>query len=327
MEASLIQRKGIPYASIPAAGVHGVGMRALPGNLLQLARGVGASRRILGEFKPDVLLFTGGYIAAPMAVAAGRTPALLFVPDIQPGYALKFLSLFASCIAVSAENSRQYFSPSARVEVTGYPTRTELTAWKREQALQHFSLQPQKPVLLVSGGSKGARSINRAVLAVKEQLLIAAQIIHISGSLDWEEVQASHNALPQELQAHDHIFPYLHEDMGAALACADLIVCRAGASTLGELPLFGVPAILVPYPYAWKYQMVNADYLASQEAAIVVEDSQLSAELMPQVMNLLSDQPKLAIMRRAMAALAQPDAARRLAGLAIQIARQEGGRP
>jgi len=102
MEADLVQHAGVAYEAIPAAGVHGVGLRTLPGNISQLARGVIASRRILKRFKPDVLLFTGGYVAAPMAVAGARIPSLLFVPDIEPGLALKFISRTSRVIAVTA---------------------------------------------------------------------------------------------------------------------------------------------------------------------------------------------------------------------------------
>src|SRR5690242_10543717 len=126
MEQELVTRAGIPYRSIPAAGVHGVGARALPRNITRLARGVLASRRILHEFKPHVLFFTGGYVAAPMAFAGRKTPILLYVPDIEPGLALKFLSRFADRIAVTAPDSKKYFSRTERLVVTGYPLRTEL---------------------------------------------------------------------------------------------------------------------------------------------------------------------------------------------------------
>jgi UDP-N-acetylglucosamine--N-acetylmuramyl-(pentapeptide) pyrophosphoryl-undecaprenol N-acetylglucosamine transferase len=113
--------------------------------------------------------------------------------------------------------------------------------------------------------------------------------------------------------------PYLHE-MGAALAAADLAVTRAGASTLGELPLFGLPAVLVPYPYAWRYQKVNADYLVRREAAILIQDEQLSAELLPAVQRLSRDPQQLHKMRSAMQALAQPQAAQHIAGLVRELA-------
>ncbi len=253
MEEELVNRAGISYRSIPAAGVHGVGLRALPGNIAKLARGVIASRRILREFKPDVLFYTGGFVAAPMALAGRNIPTVLFVPDIEPGLALKFLSRFADVVTVSASDSKKYFSRPERVILTGYPLRSDLSNWSREKAISHFGLDATKPTLLVTGGSKGARSINMAVLNHLNELLDVAQIIHITGALDWPVVEKAAQELPEHLQSRYHAMPYSHE-MGAALTAADLVVSRAGASSLGEYPFFGLPAILVPYPYAWRYQ-------------------------------------------------------------------------
>jgi len=327
MEAGLVQRADpeIDYATIPAAGVHGVGWRAMPRNLTLLAQGVLASRRLLRTFKPDVLFFTGGYVAAPMAVAARGLPSLLYVPDIEPGLALGFMARFASRVAVTAEDSRVYFKGRAsKVTVTGYPVRADLSAWTAEAARAHFNLDSQKPVLLVFGGSKGARSINQAVTACLSHLLEIAQVIHITGQLDWNEVDQAQGSLPQDLRERYHAFPYLHEDMGAALACADLSVSRAGASSLGELPLFDLPAILVPYPYAWRYQKVNADYLVSQSAAILIKDTDLKEQLFPTVQELFAQPARLQSMARAMHAQARPQAANQIAGLLKQLATPGG---
>ena len=122
MEEELVQRQNIPFKAIPAAGVHGVGMKALPGNLWRLVKGTAAARKIIHAFQPDVMLFTGGYVAAPVAVAGGSIPKLLFVPDIEPGMALKFLARFANRIAVSAEPSRSRSRTPASRPRRGAPT-------------------------------------------------------------------------------------------------------------------------------------------------------------------------------------------------------------
>lgn len=314
-----MKRAGIPYASIPAAGVHGVGLRSLPGNLAKLARGVIASRRILREFKPDVLFFTGGYVAAPMAVAARKTPIILYVPDIEPGLALKFLARFADVITVTANDSKEYFSRRGRVVVTGYPLRADLSAWSREKANQHFGLSSAKPVLLITGGSKGARSINNAVLENLASILEMAQVIHITGALDWQTAQQAAQKLPANLKADYHAMPYSHE-MGAALAAADLVLSRAGASVLGEYPFFGLPAVLVPYPYAWRYQKVNAEYLSRRQAALLLKDEDLHRNLWPTLRDLLSNKGKLEGMCAAMRALSKPGAAHAIADQLSQLA-------
>jgi len=316
-----VKREGVPFEAIPAAGVHGVGPRTLPGNLWQLARGLLAARRILRRFQPQVLFFTGGYLAVPMALAARlpglgfrRPRRLLYIPDIEPGLALKTLVRFADHVALTADATRAFLPARVKASVSGYPLRAGLSPMPVEAAQRVFGLRADLPTALIMGGSKGARSINRAVLAVLPALLDEIQIIHLSGSLDWAEVEAAHAALSPEQAARYHAFPYLHEQanevrsMSAAFSAASLIVCRAGASTLGELPLFGLPAILVPYPHAWRYQRTNADYLAQRGAALVLEDAELSLKLLLELRALLGDQARLNCMRQAMGDLAQPSA-------------------
>jgi UDP-N-acetylglucosamine--N-acetylmuramyl-(pentapeptide) pyrophosphoryl-undecaprenol N-acetylglucosamine transferase len=322
MEEELVNRAGISYCSIPAAGVHGVGLRALPGNIVKLVRGVVASLRILREFKPDVLFFTGGYIAAPMAFAGRNIPTVLYVPDIEPGYALKFLSRFADRVAVTAPDSNKYFSRPERLILSGYPLRSVLSNWDREKATRHFGLNTDMPILLVTGGSKGARSINLAVLNHLNELLDVTQMIHITGSLDWPVVEKAVQKLPAQLQSRYHAMAYLHE-MGAALAAADLVVSRAGASSLGEYPFFGLPAVLVPYPYAWRYQKVNADYLAEQNAAVILQDELLEDKLLHVVKDLLINKHKLEAMQAAMKKISYPNAARVIASQLVELAGEQ----
>jgi UDP-N-acetylglucosamine--N-acetylmuramyl-(pentapeptide) pyrophosphoryl-undecaprenol N-acetylglucosamine transferase len=317
MEESLVERQGIHFQAIPAAGVHGVGMAALPRNLVTIMRGVIAARRILNEFKPDVMLFTGGYVAVPVALAGRSIPSLLYVPDIEPGMALKSLSGMADVIAVTTEESQKYFKK--KIYATGYPIRADLSLWDRQTATQHLGLSGTLPVLLVFGGSKGAHTLNQAVLNNLGALLDRFEIIHISGALDWQTIRQAREQLPSQLADRYHVLQYLH-DMGAALAAADLVVSRAGASSLGEFPLFGLPAILVPYPHAWRYQKVNADYLTRRGAAIMLEDHRLSDELLP-TLNVLIDNPnKLKAMRAAMFELSHPRAAEKIASTVIELA-------
>jgi len=317
MEAELVKRAGLPYQAIPAAGLHGVGWRALPGNSLAVARGVGASMKILRQFKPDVLFFTGGYLAGPMALAGRRIPTLLYVPDIEPGLALAWLARFADRVLVTAVESKRYFPSDVRV--SGYPVRAGLATWHKDQAQAALNLDDTLPVLLIFGGSRGARSINTAIVPQLPTLLERAQIVHISGQLDWPAVETARRGLTSEQRARYHAFPYLHEEMGAALAAADLVISRAGAATLGEFPFFGLPAILIPYPHAWRYQKVNADYLAGQGAAVILQDELLKEELVNLVQDLLDNPAKREAMRRAMRSLARPQAAEEIAGQLLEL--------
>ena len=315
MESELVARANLPYRGIRAAGVHGISIKQLPGNLVKLWQGYKQSKQILRDYKPDVMLFTGGYVAIPMALAGLKVKTLLFVPDIEPGLALKTLARFSDKIAVSVEDSRRYFSKREKIEVTGYPLRQDLLKWTKADALAYFGFSSEKPVILFTGGSSGARSINKAVVANVDELLKRYQVIHLTGHLDWETVKSATSNLPQSYQA----FPYLHE-MGAAYAAADLVISRAGASVLGEYPFFGLPAVLVPYPYAWRYQKVNADYLVEREAAVLLEDQYLQTQLLAQIDELFQDPARLHHMQRAMKALAQPQAAENIAHLLYEMA-------
>lgn len=166
-------------------------------------------------------------------------------------------------------------------------------------------------------------SINAALARNLKELLSFTQVIHISGALDWESAKKNADELPDDLKPRYRVMPYLHE-MGAALAAADLAVSRAGASTLGEYPFFGLPAILAPYPYAWRYQKVNADYLAERNAAVVLRDEELGEKLLPLARELLADAPRLNAMRAAMRSLSLPGAAHEIAS---QLARLAGDAP
>lgn len=318
IEETLVPRNGVPLATVEGGGLHGVGAAKTLKNLIHLGRGFMQARTIMSQFQPDVAFVTGGYVSVPVALAARlrRRPIVVFLPDVEPGRAIKLLNRIATRVAVSVKASAQYV-PADKVVVTGYPLRPEMVKAKREgteTAKRDFGIPPSERALLVFGGSRGARTINRALGAILENVLGLAHIIHVSGTLDAEECRLRRDALPRSLQARYHLFDYVHE-MAQALAAADLVVARAGAATLAEFPYFGLPAILVPYPYAWRYQKVNADYLAEQGAAIRINDEDMHEQLWPTIEDIFCDDDRLKTMSEASLALAQPGAASRLADL------------
>ncbi|MCS7179571.1 MAG: undecaprenyldiphospho-muramoylpentapeptide beta-N-acetylglucosaminyltransferase [Anaerolineae bacterium] len=326
VEERLAAQAGLPFAGIPAGGVHGLAPWRAAVNLVKLARGFLAALRLGRRRRPDALFVTGGYASVPVALAAWalRVPILLYLPDIEPGLAVRFIARLATRIGVTVEDSRA-FLPAHKVVVTGYPVRPEFAGIDRTVARGTLGLPEGGPVLLVFGGSTGARSINQAVVENLEALLEVAHVVHVSGERDWPWVAARVGVLPASARGCYHPYPYLHgAAMGQALAAADLAVCRAGASTLGELPHFGLPAVLVPYPYAWRYQWVNAEWLASRGAAVILEDARLKEDLVPIVRSLLSDPARLAEMRACALALARPDAAKRLAEILRSFQRSAG---
>jgi UDP-N-acetylglucosamine--N-acetylmuramyl-(pentapeptide) pyrophosphoryl-undecaprenol N-acetylglucosamine transferase len=240
-----------------------------------------------------------------------RVPILVYLPDIEPGLSVRFIARLAAKVAVTVEDSQMYFS-ARKVVTTGYPVRAEFHGLDRDRSRSSLELSLEEPVLLVMGGSRGARSINQALDGILEQILALTQIVHVSGELDWPWVRERRDALPLALQRRYRAFAYLHE-IGTAMAAADLTVCRAGASTLGELPFFGLPAVLIPYPHAWRYQRVNAEWLAKRGAAVQLDDERLPDELLPTVRRLLNDRATLAEMSEQIKMLAYPDATVRLA--------------
>jgi len=330
MEQGIVERAGLPFRAIRGGGVHGVGWR-LPRNAVALIRGLFEALGVVRAYQPNALLVTGGFITVPVALAAWlrRVPVLVYLPDIEPALAVNVISQVARRIAVTVEQSRSFFrGREDRVVLTGYPVRPELTALAadpaaRERAREHFGLERERPVVLVTGGSRGARSLNRAVVGALPDWLPDYSVIHLTGELDWPEVEQARAALPAALQSHYQAMPFLHE-MGLALAAADLVVSRAGASALGEYPLFGLPAILVPYPHAWRYQKVNADYLAARGAAVRLNDEDLGTRLRSEVRGLLSDPERLRKMRAAARAAATPEAAARLAREWVTLAGEAG---
>ena len=210
--------------------------------------------------------------------------------------------------------------------VTGNVQKIALTAegsWRgfgRHTNKMELRLSDDLPVLLVTGGSKGAQTINRAVEAILPRLLSTCQVLHLTGSANSTLIQLAQAGLPADLRQRYHAFEFLHNDMGAAMAAADLAISRSGASTLGEYPFFGLPAILVPYPFAWRYQKVNAAFLEKQGAAVLIPDEEMAARLLPVVLQLFSNADQLKSMRTAMQALARPNAAREIAGLVRELA-------
>lgn len=318
IEAALVARAGLPIELIPASAVVGIGLRAIP-SLFRHARGVVKSRAIIRSFEPDVMFFTGGYVTIPPAFAGWRIPKVLYVPDIEPGLALRVVARFADTITVTAEESKAYYKPGAHVVVTGYPTRPELKEVEREVARRRLGLKADMPVLLVMGGSTGARSINQALWASLPNLLDHYQVFHLTGSRDWPSVASVQAELEPDLAINYHPLEYMH-DIGLALASADLAVARGGAAVMGEFPLFGLPSVLVPYPHSWRYQRVNAEFMHKHGAAILLEDDVIADLLAPTVIELLSDASQLDRMRRASRSLAKPNSAHLIANEISRLA-------
>ena len=324
LEADIVAKAGLAFRAVQAAGLRGLSPWQALRNGFALLRGSIQAWRIVHTFRPDIVLATGGYASAPVVIAAWlqRCPVLIYLPDIQPGLAVRFLSRLAKRVAVSFDASRAYFAPGKPI-VTGYPVRSALYTADRQAAQQRLGLLPAWKTVLVFGGSRGAHSINLAVSEGLEQLLSLAQVIHVAGEADLAWLRERRERLPPESRQRYRVYAYLHEEMLDALLAADLAIARAGAATMGEFAAVGLPSILVPYPYAGQHQEANADFMASQGAAVKVLDSALAEGVLgPMVEKLLTDEDSLRFMARNARNLARPDAAR---AIAQQLALLAGG--
>ena len=324
MEETLVPRAGLKLATIRGGAIAGVSLPQKVVNAAKLAASVPTAVSLIRRFRPDAMFMTGGYMAAPVTVACRLlgVPIIIYLPDVEPGASIRFSLRFAEKIATTTDGSAAYV-PTDKMVVTGYPVRPKLraaTKLSRDEALAHFNLTPERPTLFVFGGSRGAWNINQALMAILPDLLDRAQVIHISGTLTWEKVAAFAETLSPAQRQYYRPYPYLHDEMGAAFRSADLVVARAGASMLGEAPAFGVPTLLVPLAWAWRYQKVNADYLSKQGAAVQLTDETLATELLPTIEAILFDGNRLGAMAAAARALDIPDAVEQLAGVVTAVA-------
>ncbi len=325
MEENIVPRAGIRLETITGGPIAGVSRIKQMQSLAKLGWAVVQSGRHMARFRPDVLLVTGGYMSVPVALAASwrQIPAIAFVPDIEPGSAIKTIMRWDNTrVAATFGATTEYLPQGKRFVETGYPVRAALRDWAerpRAEALAQFDLQPERKTLFVFGGSRGAWSINQALMEILPDLLVDTQVIHVSGTLTWDKIEIFAQQLAPELRVNYRPYPYLHEEMGAAFRAADLVVARGGASMLGECPLFGLPAVIVPYPHAWRYQKVNADYLADRGAAIRLNDEELATGLQPLLVDLLHNDTTLAEMSVACAALETADAAQKLAQAVLEL--------
>ena len=270
---------------------------------------VPAASAILGRRRPDVVLGGGGYVAGPMVLAAGlrRLPAALTEADAHLGLANRLAAPFARRVFL-AYPIDGLEEPKYRVVGRPIPARSRPT--ERDAARQLFALPPEGPVVLVFGGSQGARTLNEA--AVEAFGAGGPAVLHLAGLRDYETLAA-------RVQRKDYRLLPFTDDFGAALSAADLVVARAGGS-VWEVAAAGRPALLVPYPHATAdHQAKNAAYFERGGGAAVVSEHDL--DLRAEVDALLADPKRLEEMAAAMRALARPDAADVIADELIALAR------
>ncbi len=319
MDQKALRGQDFQVASLECGGLKGLGLGERLRALFSQPRAVWQARRMLTAFQPDLVFGVGGYVTGPVLVAAKTLgiPTAIHEQNSVPGLANRLAGRFVDRICISMPCKPPF--PAARTVQTGNPVRAEIVA-AGQQARR--LLQPgESPRILVLGGSQGAHAINEqvpAALALLQGQGVTVQVRHQTGQTDAEAVQAAYAASGIVAEVSAFI-----TDMAAAYAEADLAISRAGATSLAELAVMGLPAILIPYPFAADdHQAVNAAHYADGGGALVCPQKDLSPEaLATQLQTLLADGSRLQAMGAAMRQLARPDAAERLVDECLKLAK------
>lgn len=309
VEAQLVPDAGYEFDPFRVSGFPREPSLALLRALALAGRAPLACRQILARRRPDVVLGGGGYVAGPMVLAAWtrKIPAALTEADSHLGLANRLAAPFARRVFLSFPIDGRR---PPKFVVTGRPVHSRSHAGSPEEGRRRFGLPAQGPVLLVFGGSQGARSLNE--LVVREFGAAGPAILHLAGERDYEQLHSQVSRPDYRLVAYTHEF-------GAALGAADLVLCRSGGSVY-DLALAGKPAVLVPYPHATAdHQAKNARYFEQAGAAVVVPDREIG-RVPALVRELLDDPARLAVMSERMLAAARPNAADEIAEELIRLA-------
>ncbi len=285
---------------------------------LRLAASVPQALWELLRWRPDVIYTTGGYVAIPVLAAAAllRIPTLLWEGNQIPGRSVRLSARMATLRTVS------YAATQARLPaptlVTGTPIRA-LDGVDPAAARARLGLPPDLPVMLVFGGSQAVRRLNEALADAVADLVERCCVVHVAGSSAIDEAEALRASLRSDRRERYHPFAFLHEDMDAALVAADLLVGRAGSSTLAEATAAGLPMIVVPYPHAAAHQKANAAEMVDAGAAVLVDDADLDGDALRAAGDLLFDE-RLSAMSEAARGIGRPGSAAASVGLLESLA-------
>jgi UDP-N-acetylglucosamine--N-acetylmuramyl-(pentapeptide) pyrophosphoryl-undecaprenol N-acetylglucosamine transferase len=293
----------------------------------KFVRAVKRSKEFLKEFRPEVVVGTGGYVSGPAVFAAHRLgiPTLIHEQNVVPGLTTRFLARYADVTAVSFSSSEGYLEHANRLVHTGNPRATEVIHGVAEKGRQSLGIDDSdKPIVLFVGGSRGARPINEAVMRMIPRMeeLSSANFVYVTGEVHYEEIQRQLDGrAPKNLR----VLPFIY-NMPDVLASTSLVVGRAGASTLAELTALGIPAILIPSPYVTNnHQEANARWLEEQGAARVILERECTAEnLWREITGILTDPAKLRSMGEAARSLGRPKAAEVLVDELERICNRHG---
>ncbi|HZK25281.1 MAG TPA: undecaprenyldiphospho-muramoylpentapeptide beta-N-acetylglucosaminyltransferase [Oscillospiraceae bacterium] len=326
MEKQIVPAAGFELKTIPVIGLERRLSLRLGRAVYLAAAAVVTARRIIRSFRPDVVVGTGGYVAGPVVLAArlAGIPTVIHEQNAIPGLTNVWLSRIVNRVCLSMPGSEKFFPRPQKTILTGNPRATEAASAASGAPLQEPVLQPNLPVLLCVGGSHGALKLNEAFAGSLVRVLseTKAQVVYVTGRRYYEELTAQLAPLQQQFPQRLHILPY-HEQLPRLLAATNLMVSRAGATTLAELTALGVPCIVIPSPNVTNnHQEHNARMLSEHDAAVLIREQELTtAVLADQLVGLLSDKERLQAMAEASKGLGIPDAAARMTAVMHEVCR------
>ncbi|HYV46257.1 MAG TPA: undecaprenyldiphospho-muramoylpentapeptide beta-N-acetylglucosaminyltransferase [Myxococcaceae bacterium] len=321
LEARVVPAAGYTLEIIPARGLKGMGLLRLLQGLFTLPAALFASWRILRKYRPDVVVGVGGYASFPVVLCAWlqRVPTAVQEQNALPGLTNRILGRIARVVFISFEEARRWF-PAGKSNLIGNPIRAKLTDNFLRSRAEHA-----KFTVLVFGGSLGAKRVNALMLEALDQLgdlKEGMRFVHQTGKADLESVKQGYAARGFDAEVVEFI-----DDMSSAYATADLVVCRAGATTVAELTVCKKAAILIPYPYATdNHQEVNARSLVDAGAALMFRESELTGQILAtNIRGLKASPDRLRRMEKQAGLLGRPEAAKELADVCVQMMVQTWG--
>ncbi len=301
LEKELAVRAGWEFTGISVAGIARSSPSKFIKSIVTSSKGFGQAKTIIASFEPDLICGTGGYVCGPVVLAGALTgiATAIHEQNALPGITNRLLSLWADLICLTFPEAGHYLFHKKRHILTGLPVRPEILHATKEAGMTAYGLNPNKKTVLLTGGSQGARMLNKVMAELWAPLLAKdVQILHITGPKLFAETAALAASAGVLEHKNLKLFAYVH-DMEHALAAADIVIGRAGASFLAEVMALGKPSILIPYPYAaGNHQVANAQSMTKSGAARMIMNHQLSRDSLFLAVNELLEQEPL---RRRMA--------------------------
>lgn len=320
LESQLVPRENIPFRSIHITGFKRKLSLDNLKTIFRFLKGTRDSKSILKEFNPDIVIGTGGYVCGPVVYAASklRIPTIIHEQNSIPGLTNKFLSRYVNKIAVCFKEAEEYF-PLSKVVFTGNPRASEVVGKDGIRGRLSAGLSTTLPTVLIFGGSRGARPINEAVIkSLSDFAGKPYQVLYVTGDVHYEDVRKEIELVGNP--GNVIIKPFIH-NMPEVLAGMELVVSRAGATTLAELTSLGIPSILIPSPYVTNnHQEKNAHSLSDHGAAVLLLEKDLTGKsLVSHIDGIMLDKEKQKLMKKEALKIGVPDSAERLYRLMVQL--------